>query len=62
MYWFRHRQPRFIRLAIVLWLLAFGLAPSQGCLVLPEHNPATSHASLNTAQDGALHQPSRLPA
>ncbi|WP_191486930.1 hypothetical protein [Pseudomonas sp. FEN] len=55
MSWFRHRQATFIRLAIVLWLLAFGLAASQGCLVLPEHNPATTHVSLNIAQDGASH-------
>ncbi|WP_248804415.1 hypothetical protein [Pseudomonas sp. MWU13-2100] len=55
MYWFRHRQPRFIRLAIVLWVLAFGLAATQGCLALPEHNPATPHVSLDTVSDGDSH-------
>lgn len=55
MFWFRHRQPAFIRLAIVLWVLAFGLAATQGCLVQPSHNPATTHVSLNTAQDHASH-------
>ena len=51
MFWFRYRQPTFIRLAIVLWVLAFGLAASQGCLAQPSHNPATTHASLNTTLD-----------
>ncbi|TBN47098.1 hypothetical protein [Pseudomonas sp. BGI-2] len=55
MFWFRHRQPAFIRLAIVLWVLAFGLAASQGCLAQPSHNPATTHVSLNTAQDHDSH-------
>ncbi|AOE63742.1 hypothetical protein LOY64_03870 [Pseudomonas corrugata] len=56
MFWFRHRQPAFLRLAIVLWVLAFGLAAAQGCLVQPSHNPATTHASLNTAQDDDGHE------
>lgn len=50
MFWFRHRQPTFIRLTIVLWVLAFGLAATQGCLAQPSHNPATTHVSLITAQ------------
>ncbi|TNF80364.1 hypothetical protein FGE05_21610 [Pseudomonas sp. ICMP22404] len=56
MFWFRHRQPALLRLAIVLWVLAFGLAAAQGCLVQPSHNPATTHASLNTAQDDDGHE------
>src|SRR3546814_16204024 len=56
MFWFRHCQPAFIRLAIVLWVLAFGLAATQGCLVQPSHNPATTHVSLNTAQDHDSHE------
>ncbi|MFS2159774.1 hypothetical protein ACCD10_20810 [Pseudomonas sp. Pseusp122] len=55
MFWFRHRQPAFIRLAIVLWVLAFGVAATQGCLAQPSHNPATTHVSLNTAQDHESH-------
>ena len=55
MFWFRHRQPTFIRLAIVLWVLAFGLAATQGCLVQPSHNPATTHVSLITTQDHDSH-------
>ncbi|VVM84808.1 hypothetical protein PS662_05677 [Pseudomonas fluorescens] len=55
MFWFRHRQPTFIRLAVVLWVLAFGLAATQGCLVQPSHNPATTHVSLNTPQDNESH-------
>ncbi|MNO89138.1 hypothetical protein D3C76_806130 [compost metagenome] len=51
MFWFRHRQPTLIRLAIVLWVLAFGLAAGQGCLTHPSQSPATSHASLNTTQE-----------
>ncbi|MCI0993887.1 hypothetical protein [Pseudomonas corrugata] len=56
MFWFRHRQPALLRLAIVLWVLAFGLAAAQGCLVQPSHNPATTHASLNAAQDDDGHE------
>lgn len=55
MFWFRHRQPTFIRLAIVLWVLAFGVAATQGCLALPSHDQATPHVSLNTAQDDDSH-------
>lgn len=55
MFWFRHRQPTLIPLAIVLWVLAFGMAATQGCLALPSHNPATTHVSLNTAQDDDSH-------
>lgn len=51
MFWFRHRRPPFIRLALVLWVLTFGLTATQGCLVQPSHNSATTHVSLNTAQD-----------
>jgi hypothetical protein len=50
MLWFRHHQAVFIRLAIVLWVLAFGMAASQGCLAQPSHNPATPHVSLSTSQ------------
>ncbi|MGV8920590.1 MAG: hypothetical protein ACOH2R_22825 [Pseudomonas sp.] len=60
MFWFRHRQPAFIRLAIVLWVLAFGLAATQGCLAQPSHNPATTHASLNTTQDHNSHDAQTL--
>lgn len=55
MFWFRHRQPTLIRLAVVLWVLAFGLAATQGCLAQPSHNPATTHVSLITAQDHDSH-------
>ncbi|MFJ2694198.1 hypothetical protein [Pseudomonas sp. NPDC087336] len=55
MFWFRHRQPTFIRLAIVLWVLAFGVAATQGCLAQPSHNPATTHISLNTPQNHESH-------
>lgn len=50
MFWFRHHQAAFMRFAIVLWVLAFGMAASQGCLAQPSHNPATPHVSLNTLQ------------
>ncbi len=55
MSWFRHRQATFLRLAIVLWVLAFGIAATQGCLALPSHNPTTHHVSLNTAQNDDSH-------
>ena len=55
MFWFRHHQAAFMRLAIVLWVLAFGMAASQGCLAQPSHNPATPHVSLNTSQHDAGH-------
>ncbi|MDQ3203087.1 MAG: hypothetical protein M3Q94_13145 [Pseudomonadota bacterium] len=56
MFWFRHRLPTFIRLAFVLWVLAFGLAATQGCLAQPSLNPASTHVSLNTAQDHYNHE------
>ena len=56
MFWFRHRQPAFIRIAIVLWVLAFGLAASQGCLTQPSYNPATPYVSMDTAQDHESHE------
>jgi hypothetical protein len=55
MFWFRHHLLTFIRLAFVLWVLAFGLAATQGCLAQPSLNPATTHVSLNTAQDHDSH-------
>jgi hypothetical protein len=55
MFRFRHHQPAFMRLAIVLWVLAFGMAASQGCLAQPSHNPATTHMSLSTAKDDDIH-------
>lgn len=50
MLWFHRHQPAFMRLAIMLWVLAFGMAASQGCLAQPSHNPATPHVSLSTSQ------------
>ncbi|MDY7568096.1 hypothetical protein QN400_22615 [Pseudomonas sp. RTC3] len=55
MFWFRYHQSAFMRFAIVLWVLAFGLAATQGCLTQPSHNPATTHVSLNTVQDDDSH-------
>lgn len=55
MFWFRYHQSAFIHLAIVLWVLAFGMAATQGCLTQPSHTPATTHVSLNTAQDDDSH-------
>lgn len=44
MTWFRNRLPQLIRLALVLWLLAFAVAAGQGCLSQPSHDPGASHA------------------
>jgi hypothetical protein len=55
MFWFRHHQARLIHLAIVLWVLAFGMALTQGCLAQPSHNLVTTHVSHNTAQDVDRH-------
>ncbi|VXB50401.1 conserved exported hypothetical protein [Pseudomonas sp. 8AS] len=43
MFWFRARQSLLVRLALALWLLACGLAASQGCLSLPRHDPSATH-------------------
>lgn len=58
MTWFRNRLPQLIRLALVLWLLAFAVAAGQGCLSQPPHDPAASHALLEHAgpdHDHAAH-------
>jgi hypothetical protein len=34
MFWFRHHQPAFMHLTIVLWVLAFDMAAPQGCLAI----------------------------
>lgn len=51
MLWFRTHRPVLVRLAFALWLLAFGVAASQGCLTQPSHDRAAAHA---TAPTGAL--------
>ncbi len=53
---FKKYSYQVIRLAFVLWVLAFGLAATQGCLAQPSLNPASTHVSLNTAQDHYNHE------
>lgn len=45
MFWFRARQSLLVRLALALWLMACGLAASQGCLSLPRHDPSATHGA-----------------
>lgn len=45
MVWFRTHQSLLVRLALALWLLACGLAASQGCLSLPRHDPSATHGT-----------------
>lgn len=50
MFWFRTYLPQLIRLALVLWLLAFALAVSQGCLSQPPHDLAVPHAVVGATE------------
>lgn len=56
MIWFRNRQRALLRMALVLWVLAFGVAASHGCLSYPAHDPALAHADLSTSLDAPEHQ------
>ncbi|HGM7559349.1 hypothetical protein [Pseudomonas nitroreducens] len=56
MTWFRNHQRTLLRMALVLWVLAFGVAASHGCLSYPEHDPALVHADVSAGLDGPAHQ------
>lgn len=43
MHGFRSHLPMLIRQVLALWLLAFAVVASQGCLSLPPHDLATAH-------------------
>lgn len=58
MFWFRTYLPQLIRLALVLWLVAFVVAVSQGCLSQPPHDLALPHedvGAIGHADDHARH-------
>ncbi|WP_371227487.1 hypothetical protein ACAW63_18330 [Pseudomonas sp. QE6] len=56
MTWFRNHQCTLLRMAIVLWVLAFGVAASHGCLSYPAHDAAVVHADVSAGPDGPAHQ------
>lgn len=56
MTWFRNHQRTLLRIALVLWVLAFGVAASHGCLSYPAHDPALVHADVSASLDGPAHQ------
>lgn len=56
MLWFRIHQRVLLRMALALWVLAFGVAASHGCLAYPQHDAAGSHASLSTAAHDQSHR------
>lgn len=43
-------------MALALWVLAFGIAVSQGCLSYPVHDPAFAHAELSDSTHDRAHQ------
>ncbi|MFC5698415.1 hypothetical protein ACFPU0_23075 [Pseudomonas sp. GCM10022186] len=43
-------------MALVLWLLAFGLAASHGCLSYPPHDPVFTHAEVLASTHDQSHQ------
>lgn len=56
MTWFRHHQRALLRIVLVLWALAFGVAASHGCLSYPSHDFAVTHADISASLDGSAHQ------
>lgn len=56
MSWFRAHQRGLLRMALVLWALAFGVAVSHGCLSYPTHDPAFAHEQSLTSLHDRSHQ------
>ncbi|MCG8910908.1 hypothetical protein [Pseudomonas sp. DP-17] len=56
MTWFRNHQRTLLRMALVLWVLAFGVAASHGCLSYAEHDPALAHTDVSVSLEGHAHQ------
>ena len=56
MIWFRSHQRALLRMALVLWALAFGVPASNGCLSYPVHDLALAHADIPTSLHDSAHQ------
>ncbi|QEY63137.1 hypothetical protein FXN65_14090 [Metapseudomonas lalkuanensis] len=56
MSWFRFHQCSMLRMALVLWVLAFGVATSQGCLSYLPHDPASGHDEVSSRLHERSHQ------
>lgn len=51
MSWFRFHQRALLRMALVLWVLTFGIAASHGCLAYPSHDPASGHDAVSSLHE-----------
>jgi len=51
MFWFRSHQRGLLRMVLVLWVLALGVAASHGCLAYPAHDPASGHDALSSLHE-----------
>ncbi|MDT4814954.1 hypothetical protein FQZ97_479730 [compost metagenome] len=56
MSWFRFHKCSLLRMALVLWVLAFGVATSQGCLSYPPHDLMGSHDEVSSSLHERSHQ------
>ncbi|AIL61701.1 hypothetical protein PSAKL28_24960 [Pseudomonas alkylphenolica] len=53
---FRNHQRTLLRMALVLWVLAFGVAASHCCLSYSEHDHALAHTDVSASLEGHTHQ------
>lgn len=56
MSWFRTHHRALLRIALVLWALAFGIAASHGCLSYPTHDPAIAHVEASASPHDQSHR------
>ncbi|MDE3739983.1 hypothetical protein [Metapseudomonas resinovorans] len=56
MSWLRFHQRSLLRMALVLWLLAFGVAASHGCLSYLPHDLASGHDEVSSSLHERSHQ------
>lgn len=56
MHGFRTHLPLLIRQVLALWLLAFAVAASQGCLSLPPHDLNAAHEITSSAGHDDSHE------
>lgn len=56
MTWFRDHQDSLLRIAVMLWVLAFGVAASHGCLSFSENHAVPSPSDVTVGMQGKTYQ------
>ncbi|CDF84657.1 hypothetical membrane protein [Pseudomonas knackmussii B13] len=56
MSWFRNHQRALLRMALMLWVLAFAVAVSHGCLSYLAHDPLVAHPEASASAHDRSHQ------